>query len=91
MSIEAVVAGEPVESELEAHLQACARMPARAGGRAPIEATSPAQPAPAVRPELLAGRSDAFVVNAGGPEQSFDLAFNVVVSLRRSACWGRSE
>ena len=56
-------------------------MPARAGVARQIEAVLAAQSAPAVRPEVLAGALTRIRRERWRAEQSFDLAFNVVVSL----------
>jgi len=79
--IEAVVAGEPIASELEAHLQGCARCRRALAVARQIEAVLAAQSAPAVRPELLAGALTRIRRERWRAEQAFDLAFNVVVSL----------
>jgi predicted anti-sigma-YlaC factor YlaD len=79
--IEAVVAGEPIESELEAHLQGCARCRRALAVARQIEAVLAAQSAPAVRPELLAGALTRIRRERWRAEQAFDLAFNGVVSL----------
>jgi predicted anti-sigma-YlaC factor YlaD len=79
--IEAVVAGEPISGELEAHLQSCARCRRALAVARQIEAVLAAQSAPAVRPELLAGALARIRRERWRAEQAFDLAFNVVVSL----------
>jgi predicted anti-sigma-YlaC factor YlaD len=79
--IEAVVAGEPIQSELETHLQGCARCRRSLVVARQIEAVLAAQSAPAVRPEVLTGALTRIRRERWRAEQSFDLAFNVVVSL----------
>jgi predicted anti-sigma-YlaC factor YlaD len=79
--LEAAVAGEPIQSELEAHLQGCARCRRALAIARQIEAVLAAQSAPAVRPELLAGALTRIRRERWRAEQAFDLAFNVVVSL----------
>jgi predicted anti-sigma-YlaC factor YlaD len=80
--IEAVVAGErPLEGELEAHVRGCARCRRALAVAREMDAVLSAQSEPTVRPELLTAALTRIRRERWRIEQSFDLAFNVVVFL----------
>jgi anti-sigma factor RsiW len=80
--IEAVAAGEqPLGGELEVHLSGCERCRRALALARQVEAAFRAEPAPAVRPELLAAILARIRREHWRMEQAFDLAFNLVVSL----------
>jgi predicted anti-sigma-YlaC factor YlaD len=80
--IEAVAAGEhPLGGELGAHLSACERCRRALALAREVEAMFRAERQPAVRPELFEAIRTRLHRERWRVEESFDLAFNVVVSL----------